>query len=132
MLRATVVGNVWSTRRLPEVPAGALLDVETDTGARLVALDVLGCGVGEQVIHRQCGRQCPRVIRVVSRQAIQHFVGFAAGELPAGSSPNEANCSRIAVTVESCATQVKSLIGSKDNFRRLGLIVNSTAIVSSV
>ena len=50
MLRATVVGNVWSTRRLPEVPAGALLDVETDTGSRLVALDVLGCGVGEQVL----------------------------------------------------------------------------------
>jgi len=50
MLRATVVGNVWSTRRLPEVPAGALLDVETDTGARLVAFDGLGCGVGEQVL----------------------------------------------------------------------------------
>jgi ethanolamine utilization protein EutN len=50
MLRATVVGNVWSTRRLPEVPAGALLDVETDTGSRLVALDVLGCGIGEQVL----------------------------------------------------------------------------------
>ena len=54
MLRARVIGNVWATRRLDEVPGGALLEVQVETdegdGARLVALDVLGCGVGEQVL----------------------------------------------------------------------------------
>jgi ethanolamine utilization protein EutN len=50
MLRARVVGNVWATRRLAEVPTGAFLEVEVDGGARLVAFDVLGTGVGEQVL----------------------------------------------------------------------------------
>jgi ethanolamine utilization protein EutN len=54
MIRATVVGNVWSTRRLPEVPNGAFLEVEVEgTGARLVAFDVLGAGVGEHVLISQ-------------------------------------------------------------------------------
>jgi ethanolamine utilization protein EutN len=51
MLRAVVVGNVWSTRRLQELPNGAFLEVEVDgTGTRLVAFDVLGSGVGEHVL----------------------------------------------------------------------------------
>jgi ethanolamine utilization protein EutN len=50
MLRARVVGNVWSTRRLAEVPNGAFLEVEADGGGRLVAFDVLGTGVGEHVL----------------------------------------------------------------------------------
>jgi len=50
MIRARVVGTVWSTRRLAEVPSGAFLDVETDGGSRLVAFDVLGTGIGEQVL----------------------------------------------------------------------------------
>jgi ethanolamine utilization protein EutN len=50
MLRARVVGNVWATRRLGEIPAGAFLEVEVDGGARLVAFDVLGSGIGEQVL----------------------------------------------------------------------------------
>jgi ethanolamine utilization protein EutN len=50
MLKATVTGAVWATRRLPELPHGALLEVETDEGARLVAFDVLGSGVGERVL----------------------------------------------------------------------------------
>ncbi len=50
MLRATVTGNVWSTRRLAEIPAGAFLEVEVDGGARMVAFDVLGTGIGEQVL----------------------------------------------------------------------------------
>ena len=38
MLTATVVGNVWSTRRLAEIPNGAFLEVEAEgTGTRLVA-----------------------------------------------------------------------------------------------
>jgi len=50
MLRARVVGNVWATRRLEEVPNGAFLEVEVDGGARLVAFDVLGSGLGEHVL----------------------------------------------------------------------------------
>jgi ethanolamine utilization protein EutN len=52
MLTATVVGNVWSTRRLAEIPNGAFLEVE-GTGTRLVAFDVLGSGVGERVLVAQ-------------------------------------------------------------------------------
>jgi len=52
MLRATVIGNVWSTKRLKEVPSGALLEIELEDGkgTRLVAFDILGCGVGERVL----------------------------------------------------------------------------------
>jgi len=51
MLRARVVGNVWATRRLEEVPNGAFLEVEVDgTQTRLVAFDVLGSGLGEHVL----------------------------------------------------------------------------------
>jgi ethanolamine utilization protein EutN len=51
MLRATVVGNVWSTRRIDGLPNGAFLEVEvTGSGDRLVAFDVLGSGRGEQVL----------------------------------------------------------------------------------
>jgi len=52
MLRATVIGNVWSTKRLKEVPNGAMLEIELEDGkrTRLVAFDVLGCGVGERVL----------------------------------------------------------------------------------
>ncbi len=50
MLKATVIGNVWSTRRLAEIPNGAFLEVEVDGGSRLIAFDVLGTGMGEQVL----------------------------------------------------------------------------------
>lgn len=52
MLRATVKGNVWSTKRLKEIPSGAMLEVELEDGkgTRLVAFDVLGCGIGERVL----------------------------------------------------------------------------------
>jgi ethanolamine utilization protein EutN len=50
MLKATVVGNVWSTKRVEGLPNGAFLEVEVDGGARLVAFDVLGSGVGERVL----------------------------------------------------------------------------------
>ena len=54
MLTATVVGNVWSTRRLAEIPNGAFLEVEAEgSGARFVAFDVLGSGVGERVLIAQ-------------------------------------------------------------------------------
>jgi len=50
MLRATVTGSVWATRRLDALPSGALLEVSTDDGVNLIAFDVLGSGVGERVL----------------------------------------------------------------------------------
>ena len=54
MLTATVIGNVWATRRLKELPNGAFLEVEAEgTGQRLIAFDVLGSGIGERVLVAQ-------------------------------------------------------------------------------
>jgi ethanolamine utilization protein EutN len=51
MLKATVVGNVWATKRVEGLPSGAFLEVEVDGAAsRLVAFDVLGSGIGERVL----------------------------------------------------------------------------------
>lgn len=50
MLKATVTGSVWATRRVESIPPGAFLEVLTDDGARLVAFDVLGSGTGERVL----------------------------------------------------------------------------------
>jgi ethanolamine utilization protein EutN len=50
MLRATVKGSVWATRRLDALPNGALLEIEVDDGETLIAFDVLGSGVGERVL----------------------------------------------------------------------------------
>jgi ethanolamine utilization protein EutN len=51
MLRATVVGNVWSSKRIDGLPNGAFLEVEvTGSGDRMVAFDVLGSGRGEHVL----------------------------------------------------------------------------------
>ena len=54
MLTATVIGSVWATRRLAELPNGAFLEVEAEgSGQRLIAFDVLGSGVGERVLVAQ-------------------------------------------------------------------------------
>ncbi len=51
MLKATVTGRIWSTKKLPEVPAGTILEVQVDgSTSRLLAFDPLGCGEGEKVI----------------------------------------------------------------------------------
>ena len=51
MLRATVAGRVWSTKRLSEVPTGSILEIVVDeTNSRLLAFDPLGCGQGERVM----------------------------------------------------------------------------------
>lgn len=54
MLKATVVGNVWATKRVEGLPNGAFLEVEVEGGGPgtqvLVAFDVLGSGVGERVL----------------------------------------------------------------------------------
>ena len=83
MLRATVKGNVWSTKRLKEIPHGAMLEVELDDGkgTRLVAFDVLGCGVGERVlvstgrfqgrVHQRASPRCPD--HRLDRRAVQEW-----------------------------------------------------------
>jgi ethanolamine utilization protein EutN len=59
MKTGTVVGRVWATKRLAELPAGALLEVDLDPAEpggkveRMVAFDVLGCGDGERVLVTQ-------------------------------------------------------------------------------
>ena len=51
MLKAKVVGSVWSTKRVEGLPNGAFLEVEVEgAGARMVVFDVLGSGVGEHVL----------------------------------------------------------------------------------
>ncbi|WP_214316964.1 EutN/CcmL family microcompartment protein [Nonomuraea sediminis] len=50
MVRGTVIGSVWATKRLDGLPSGAFLEVELDGGARLVAFDTLGSGPGERVL----------------------------------------------------------------------------------
>ncbi|HUH50241.1 MAG TPA: EutN/CcmL family microcompartment protein [Mycoplana sp.] len=53
MIRGRVSGKLWSSRHVSSLPAGALLEVETETGAKLVAFDPLGCAVGEAVLVTQ-------------------------------------------------------------------------------
>ena len=50
MLRATVTGSVWATRRVEKIPHGAFLELEIEGGGHLVAFDVLGSGIGEHVL----------------------------------------------------------------------------------
>jgi ethanolamine utilization protein EutN len=52
MKTGVVTGKVWATKRLAELPSGALLQVRMDgkNAEELVALDTLGCGEGERVL----------------------------------------------------------------------------------
>jgi ethanolamine utilization protein EutN len=51
MIKATVLGPVWATKRLDGFPSGALLEVQRDeTAERYVALDHLGSGPGDHVL----------------------------------------------------------------------------------
>ncbi|PZN51252.1 MAG: ethanolamine utilization protein EutN [Proteobacteria bacterium] len=50
MIRGRVSGRLWSTRHIGTLPAGALLEVETESGAKLIAFDPLGCADGEAVL----------------------------------------------------------------------------------
>jgi ethanolamine utilization protein EutN len=57
MKTGVVVGKIWATKRVSELPGGALLEVaieeEDGTDERLVAYDPLGAGVGERVLITQ-------------------------------------------------------------------------------
>ena len=51
MLKATVTGRIWSTKKVSEMPTGSILEVIVDdSNSRLLAFDPLGCGEGEKVI----------------------------------------------------------------------------------
>jgi ethanolamine utilization protein EutN len=51
MLKATVTGRIWSTKKITEVPTGSILEVQIDgSSSKMLAFDPLGCGEGEQVI----------------------------------------------------------------------------------
>jgi len=51
MIKATVTGRIWSTKKVSEMPAGSILEVQIEGGtATLLAFDPLGCGIGEKVI----------------------------------------------------------------------------------
>ncbi len=57
MKTGIVVGQVWATKRLDELPGGALLEIAMETeeglGERVVAFDSLGAGNGERVLVTQ-------------------------------------------------------------------------------
>jgi ethanolamine utilization protein EutN len=49
---AKVVGQVWATKRLDELPQGALVEIQRlPAGAREVAWDPIGCCEGERVLY---------------------------------------------------------------------------------
>lgn len=51
MIKATVTGRIWSSKKLAEMPAGTILEVQIDgSTSTLLAFDPLGCGEGERVI----------------------------------------------------------------------------------
>lgn len=51
MKTGTVVGRLWSSKRLPELPAGALIEVQLDCPKDVVVCyDPLGCGEGDRVL----------------------------------------------------------------------------------
>jgi len=56
MKTGTVVGRVWATKRLSELPVGALLEIDLEPAPgggspeRIVAIDPLGCLEGERVL----------------------------------------------------------------------------------
>ena len=53
MIQGRVTGRVWSSRHIETLPGGALLEVEVEGGAKLIALDPLGCAEGEAVLITQ-------------------------------------------------------------------------------
>lgn len=53
MIRARVSGRLWSTRHIGTLPTGALLEVQTESGGKLIAFDPLGCAEGEAVLITQ-------------------------------------------------------------------------------
>ena len=54
MKTGIVIGKVWATKRLDELPSGALLEIRMEEDdERLIAFDALGAGDGERVLVTQ-------------------------------------------------------------------------------
>ena len=57
MKTGIVAGQVWATKRLDELPGGALLEIEIEekypSDERIIAFDPLGAGMGERVLLTQ-------------------------------------------------------------------------------
>ena len=54
MKTGLVIGKVWATKRLDELPGGALLEIRMEEDdERLIAYDALGAGDGERVLVTQ-------------------------------------------------------------------------------
>lgn len=53
MIQGRVIGKLWSSRHVASLPPGALLEVETESGGRIIAFDPLGCNDGEAVLITQ-------------------------------------------------------------------------------
>jgi ethanolamine utilization protein EutN len=53
MVRGRVIGRLWATKRVGTLPQGGLLEIEINSGTRLVAFDPLGCAEGEEVLVTQ-------------------------------------------------------------------------------
>jgi len=50
MQRGVVIGSIWATKRLAELPKGGLLEVQVEDQGRVIAFDPLGCCEGERVL----------------------------------------------------------------------------------
>ena len=51
MIKATVTGRIWSTKKLAEMPSGTILEITPEgSSTPMLAFDPLGCGIGEKVI----------------------------------------------------------------------------------
>ncbi len=47
---ALVIGNVWATKKEETLRGSKLMVVENESGGRYVAADIVGAGIGEQVL----------------------------------------------------------------------------------
>lgn len=52
MIQGKVTGQVWSSRHLPSIPKGGLLEITVGANT-LIAFDPLGCAIGEDVLITQ-------------------------------------------------------------------------------
>ncbi len=52
MIRGRVTGQIWATRRIDNLPQGALLEVAV-ADQTLIAFDPLGCAMDEEVLITQ-------------------------------------------------------------------------------
>ena len=53
MICGKVIGQIWSSKHIETMPTGGLLEIETESGIKLIAFDPLGCAKGETVLVTQ-------------------------------------------------------------------------------